>query len=200
MKASHIVNELLEGNDWARELIGEASVHRPRRRRIWVASCTGPEGQEWRSTGTADPAVAVARAKECEAAARVQRANSARTARKQMPRIRPTAGGAGGGLTQREVGLRLDLSERAVRAIEKRALRKLAQHPRLRELWRQFLAGELTEQGHQLSAPEIQALLGLTRSRAELAALRKALARVKTQPSGPGPGEQNSTGPLNSRP
>jgi len=183
MKASHIVNQLLAGNSWARELIGEASVHRPRRGRIYVASFTGAAGQQWKSTGEADPALALARAKEFEAAARVQRANSERTARNQRLRLRPTAGVAGGGLTQREVGLLLGLSERAVRAIEKRALRKLAQHPRLQEIWRRFRAGELTEQEHRLSAPEIQALWGLTRSPAERAALRKALAEVPAQPN-----------------
>ena len=190
MKASQIVDQLLEGNDWARKVIEEASVHRPRRGRIWVASFTGVDGQEWRSTGTAGHAVALARAREFEAAARVQRANSGRTARKQKRRVRPAPGASGSGLTQREVGLLLDLSERAVRAIEKRALQKLAQHPHLGELWRQFLAGELTEQEHRLSAPEIQALVGLTRSRAERAALRKALAWLQTQAGGTGPESQ----------
>ena len=82
------------------------------------------------------------------------------------------------GLTQREVGLLLGVSERAVRAIEKRALQKLARHPDLREVWRQFLIGELTEQTHRLSATEINALVGMTRSPAERAALRKALEGV----------------------
>jgi hypothetical protein len=162
-------------------------VHRPRRGRIYVASFTGAAGQQWKSTGEADPALALARAQEFEAAARVQRANSGRPARMQRQRLRPPAGVAGGGLTQREVGLLLGLSERAVRAIEKRALRKLAQHPRLQEIWRQFRAGELTEQEHRLSALEIQALWGLTRSPAERAALRKALAEVPSQPNRTGP-------------
>jgi Fic family protein len=83
------------------------------------------------------------------------------------------------GLTQREVALLLGLSERGVRAIERRALRKLAQHPQLREIWRQFLAGELTEQACRLSAPEIEALWGLARSRAERETLRKVLAIVQ---------------------
>jgi len=183
MKPLQIVNKLLAGNNWARELIGEASVHRPQRGEIWVASFTGVDGQQWKSTGTTDRALALVRANEFAAAARAQRANSGPTARKQRLRLRPTAGGAGGGLTQREVGLLLGLSERAVRAIEKRALRKLAQHPRLQEIWRRFRAGELTEQEHRLSALEIQALWGLTRSPAERAALRKALAEVPAQPN-----------------
>ena len=180
MKPTQIVSELLAGNDWARQLTGEASVHRPPRGRIWVASFTGAERQEWRSTGTADQAVALARAREFEAAARVQKANSDPAAERPTRSIRQLAGRYHRGLTQREVGLLLGVSERAVRAIEKRALQKLARHPKLQEIWRQFLAGELTEQAQPLSAPEINALLGLTRSRAERAALRKALELVQT--------------------
>lgn len=191
MKSSQIINELLEGNDWARRLIGEASVHRPRRGRIWVASFTGAEGQEWRSTGTADHSLALAKAKEFEAAARAQRANAAPAGRRLTRRIRQVAEPYPRGLTQREVGLLLGISERAVRVIEKRALRKLAGHPHLRDVWRQFLAGELTEQGHRLGALEIKALWGLTRSRAERDALRKALELVETLPDRSGPARRS---------
>jgi len=104
--------------------------------------------------------------------------SSARAGRR-TPRHRQSTEHRDLGLTQREVGLLLGLSERAVRAIEKRALRKLACHPDLREVWRQFLAGELTEQAHRLSVPEMKALVGLTRSPAELAALQKALEWVQ---------------------
>jgi len=75
MKPTKIVNELLEGDQWARHLIGEASIHRPRRGRTWMASFTGLDGQQWKSTGTTDQALALARAKEFEAAARAQRMN-----------------------------------------------------------------------------------------------------------------------------
>lgn len=193
MKPSQIINELLEGNDWARRLIGEASVHRPRRGRIWVASFTGAEGQEWRSTGTADQSLALARAQEFEAAARGQKAKAVQTVTRRTPGIRQTAGRHDRGLTQREIGLLLGISERAVRAIEKRALRKLARHPHLRNVWRQFLAGELTEQGHRLSAVEIKALRGLTRSRAERDALRKALELVQTLPDRSWPARRSLT-------
>ena len=178
MKPTKIVNELLQGDQWARKLMGEASIHLPRRGKKWVASFTGPEGQQWKSTGTADPALARAKAAEFEAAAGVQRMNPSRSVRRP-PGNRQSAEHRDRGLTQREVGLLLGLSERAVRAIEKRALRKLACHPDLREVWRQFLAGELTEQAHRLSAPEINALWGLTCSPAERAALRKALEVVQ---------------------
>jgi transcriptional regulator with XRE-family HTH domain len=85
----------------------------------------------------------------------------------------------GRGLTQQEVAVLLGISERAVRTIERRAIRKLAQHPKLRKLWRQYLAGELTEDGHTLSEPEIEALLGLARSQAELETILRVLEIVQ---------------------
>ena len=119
MKPTKIVNELLEGDQWARHLIGEASIHRPRRGRTWMASFTGLDGQQWKSTGTTDQALALARAKEFEAAARAQRMNPARAVRR-TPGNRQSTDRRDRGLTQREVGLLLGVSERAVRAIEKR--------------------------------------------------------------------------------
>jgi hypothetical protein len=187
MKSTQIVHELLGGDNWSRKLIGEASVHRPRRGRIWVASFTGVQGQQWRSTGTEDHAAALVRAKEFEAVARVQRAAAGRNARTQTPGLRQKPGGSGGGLTQREIGLLLGISERAVRAIEKRALRKLTQHPDLRDLWRQYQAGELTEERQRLSVPEMNALLGLTRSQAEREALQKLMALVQSRAGGSQP-------------
>jgi len=186
MKPTQVVNVLLGADDWARPLIGEASVHRPRRGRIWVASFTGVAGQEWRSTGTADKAAALARAKEFEAAARAHRADANPTVNKPLRIIRRSAGAAEG-LTQREVSLLLGLSERAVRAIEQRAMRKLARHPQLQELWRRYQAGELTENRHPLSTSELRALWDLTRSRTERMTLRKALQWVQTQPNRSGP-------------
>jgi hypothetical protein len=179
VKPWQVANALLGGVRWAQRIIGEASVHRPRRGKIWVASYTGPfGGQEWKTTGTEDHAAAVLIAKEFEAAARAQRAQSGSAGPEKRIRNRPLPGRAGTGLTQRQTALLLGIGERTVRAIERRALRKLAQHPQLRDVWRQYLAGELTEQVCRLSAPEIQALLGLTRSRAERETLRKVLAIV----------------------
>ena len=72
----------------------------------------------------------------------------------------------------------LKISERGVRTIERRALRKLAQHPQLREIWRSYLAGEISEKADHLSAPEIEALLGLARNPAEHDTLLKVLAII----------------------
>lgn len=180
MKPLQIVMTLLEGDHWVEQILREASVHR-RGGRIWQASFTAASGgQQWKTTGTDDPAAALAIAKEFEAAARAERAQSGTTDRRQSIRNRRSPGSTGGGLTQQEVAWLLGLSERTVRNIEKTALRKLAQHPQLREVWRQFLSGELAEQAHRLSAPEIQALLGLARSRAERETIRKAVEIVQS--------------------
>jgi hypothetical protein len=180
LKPAQIVSWLLGKANWVERLLGEASVHRPHRSRIYVAAYTGPSGgQCWKTTGTDDLAAAMVIARELEAAARAQRAQSGGARQPQRRRLRPSPGSAGGGLTQREVARLLHISERGVHAIERRALLKLAQHPQLREIWRQYLAGELTEQAQRLSVPEIQALLGLTRSRAERETLRKVFAMIR---------------------
>jgi hypothetical protein len=178
-KSAILARELVGEDPLVERMLGEASVHRPHRSRIYVASYTGPGGQCWKSTGTDDPAAAMVIARELEAAARAERGQSGGAGQPQHCRHRQSPGGAGGGLTQRQVAELLHISERGVRAIERRALRKLVQHPQLREIWRQYLAGELTEQVHPLSAPEIQALLGLTRSRAERQTLLKVLAVIQ---------------------
>jgi hypothetical protein len=180
MRPSEIITWLLGGSDWVQQILGEASVHRPRRGKVWMATFTEPAGgQAWKTTGTTDHAAALAIAREFEAAARAQRAKfgSARTPRTIYTRRSP--GNPGSGLTQQEVAVLLGISERAVRAIERRAIRRLAQHPKLRELWRQYLAGELTEDGHTLSEPEIEALLGLARSQAELETILRVLEIVQ---------------------
>jgi hypothetical protein len=159
-------------------------VHRSTRGRTWVASFFTSDGQEWRSTGTTDRALALARAKKFEAAARRQKPNAAPVEGRPPLVLRQTTRHRDRGLTQREVGLLLGLTERAVRRIEKIALRKLARHPDLWALWRQYQAGELTEQGHRLATPEILALVGLTRRRAEREALHKAMAQVQSRADG----------------
>jgi hypothetical protein len=55
------------------------------------------------------------------------------------------------GKPAREVAMLLKISERGVRTIERHALRKLAQHPQLREIWSSYLAGEISEPAHHLS-------------------------------------------------
>jgi hypothetical protein len=180
MNPSQIVRELLGEDNWVGGILGEASVHRPHRGRIYVAAYTSASGgQCTKSTGTDDPAAALVIAQEYEAAARAQRAISGRTANAPSIRNRQSPGNTSGGFTQAEVALLLGLSERAIRLNEIRALRKLAQHPELRELWHRYLTGELTEQWHRLSALEIEALWGLARSRAERETLRKVLAIVQ---------------------
>lgn len=179
IEACQIVSWLLEGKYSVQQIFGEASVHRPHRGRTWQASFTGPfGGQVWKSTGTDDHATAQAIAQGYEVAARAQRARSSRAGPQPSVRHRQVLGRSGGGLTQREVAMLLKISERGVRTIERRALRKLAQHPQLREIWRSYLAGEISEQAHHLSAPEIQALLGLARNPAEHDTLLKVLAII----------------------
>ena len=82
-------------------------------------------------------------------------------------------------LTQKEVGLLLGMSERAVRAAEKRALQKLRQHPLLRQLWQDFLAGELDESWIELTPEEVQAVLGLVRTAEERRVVLKILRWVQ---------------------
>jgi DNA-binding CsgD family transcriptional regulator len=179
IEACQFVSGLLGRGDWARLMLGEASVHRKCRSTIWQASFTGPfGGQVWKSTGTDDHATAQAIAQGYEVAARAQRARSSRAGPQPSVRHRQVPGRSGGGLTQREVAMMLKISERGVRTIERRALRKLAQHPQLREIWRSYLAGEISEEAHHLSAPEIRALLGLARNPAEHVTLLKVLAII----------------------
>ncbi len=179
-QAARLVHGMLDGEDLGQQVFSEASVHKPRRGKIWVASYTGPDGgQLWKTTGTEDYSAAVVIAREFEAVARAQRAQSGSAGPKRRIWNRQSPGGTGSGLTQREVAVMLKISERAARELERRAIRKLAQHPQLREIWRQYLAGELDEQTHHLSAAEIQALLGLVRSRAERETLLKVLAIIQ---------------------
>ena len=74
----------------------------------------------------------------------------------------------------------LNLSERGVREIERRAFRKLRAHPALRQVWQQFLAGELEESAAQLSRQEIAALWRLARTSEERQLLRKVLRLVQS--------------------
>lgn len=130
----------------AEEPILEASVHRPARGKIWVAAYTGPNGgQIWRSTGFTDRYEASLVARRWEAEAKAERARLG-------PSIRaaPVRGGGhelGGSLrpirTQRQVAAMLGMSERGVRAVERRALGKLRRNPMLRQVWRRYIGGEL---------------------------------------------------------
>jgi len=82
------------------------------------------------------------------------------------------------GFTQRETAQILGISERAVRAIEKRAVQKLRLHPELRQLWAEYY-GDLEEAFVPLTAAEIEAFLGLARSPQELGLVYRVLCLVQ---------------------
>ena len=109
----------------ARDLL-EASVHRPRRGKTWIASFRDAGRQRWRSTGTTDRQAALALAREWEAEAG-QRGSGPRLPLKALVRVTGGKGQPNTGFTQQEVALILRISERAVRAIERRAVEKLRQ-------------------------------------------------------------------------
>jgi Sigma-70, region 4 len=142
----------------ARRLI-EASVHRPNRGRVWVASFRDETGrQRWRSTGQTDRRAAWIVAQEWERAARQRRSGQEELAGE--PDIRGWRGRSTGGLTQREVALILCLSERAVREIEGRAMDKLRRHPALRALWREWSREKIGE-GATSAEDKLMALMAM---------------------------------------
>jgi hypothetical protein len=174
-----IIGQLLgeESPDVAR--INEATVHLPRRSRIWQAVFTGPAGgQVWRSTGLTDRDQALLVALRWEAEARQQRAN---LVRRPVVRFRHSGAGTGAGLTQEEVARLMHLSVRAVREIEKRAIRKLFNHPLLRQLWQDYSVRHLDEDRLALASVEIAALFSLVKNSAERRLIHKVL-RLTTTP------------------
>jgi DNA-binding NarL/FixJ family response regulator len=175
--AARKILEFLLSDDALAE-ISEARVYRSPRSRIWQAVYTGPEGgQAWRSTGLTNKQQALLVARRWEAEARAQRQKMGKTTRKPIVRVQ----GSASGLSQREVALLLNLSERAVSQIERRALKKLFAHPVLRQVWRQYLAGELEEQEAVALMPqEVQALLKLTYTMQERLVLQGILTRVQS--------------------
>jgi hypothetical protein len=88
-------------------------------------------------------------------------------------------------LSQKEVGVILKLSERAIRAIERRAIEKLRNHPALKEIWREW-QGRGIEEAHvpdwHLSRAEIDALYHLARTSEERRVLRKLMALIASSP------------------
>jgi len=71
------------------------------------------------------------------------------------------------------------MSERGVREVEHRALRKLRAHPLLKQLWHDYLAGALDEARARLTRAEIVALFDLAYSLAELRLIEKVLRIVQ---------------------
>jgi hypothetical protein len=179
--AEAIVEVLLGDNPQPYLPISEATVHLPNRGRVWQAVFTGPEGgQVWRSTGLTDREQALLVAKKWEREARAERAKLGRSPSRPAMCVRRSTPFTGTGpLTQREVAVLLKISERAVKAIERRAIQKLRQHPVLREVWQQFLAGELDEYQLALAPEEIEALVGLTRTAEEQVVLHKTLRFIQ---------------------
>jgi hypothetical protein len=175
--AASIVSALL-----GEEPLAEATVHLPRRGRIWVASFTGPSGgQIWKSTGITDREQALLVAKRWEAEARAQRLSVGRTRRKPIWRVRRQQPGSApsGLLTQKEVALLLNMSERGVREVERRALQKLRSHPLLRQAWQEYLIGELDEAELVLTRQEIEALFAVAHTPEERGLIQKVLRLIQ---------------------
>jgi hypothetical protein len=134
MNATLLVRRLLEDDQ---PILGEAIVRLPPRGSRWIAVYTGEEpGQQVaRSTGLTDRGAALDLARQWEAEVRQRRAQN----QHRVGAAALRAGHAGpGALTQAEVGRILNLSPRTVRAIEKRAVRKLRRHPVVQQMWREF--------------------------------------------------------------
>jgi hypothetical protein len=93
--------------------------------------------------------------------------------RNLLPRIRQV------GLTQKQVAQLLNMSERGVREVERRAFQKLRQHPLLRPVWRQYLVGESDEHQPILTSTEIQALFTLAHTPEERDLIQQVLRLIE---------------------
>ena len=143
--ALNLVGFLLGDEPRAETPISEASVHLPKHSGIWQAVFTGKNGgQTWRSTGLTNREQALRLARRWEAEAKAQRTKLGRTAKQAIWRVRRSSSGIGP-LTQAQVAARLGMTERGVRMVQHRALRKLRQNPGLWQAWRQYLAAKLHE-------------------------------------------------------
>ena len=182
LAARPLVALLLEEEPLTIAPIQEASVHLGRRSRVFVATFTAAGGgQTWRTTGLTDYDQALMLARQWEAEARAQRASLGPTPRKPGTRVRPgQAGTRVPPLTQKEVARILNMSERGVREVERRAFQKLRQHPLLRQLWDQYFAGELDEDCGGLDPAEAAALFDVAGTRGELRLIEKILAMLRS--------------------
>lgn len=184
MKPQEIVEALIgsHGPVSARRLI-EASVHLPRRSSRWVAAFRDETGRQvWRSTGQRDRESALAIAKQWEVKAKRKRAALPNVPAKPTIRVRRRSGEeAVGMLTQREVAMILQISERTVREIERRAFEKLRRHPALQEFWREWTTGDVEEAVWGSPTPwalkptEIAAVYALAETPQERQLIRKLL-------------------------
>jgi len=177
MTMEMLVRSLLDANGppCARRVIQEASVHLPRRGRRWIASFRDHTGQQrWRSTGQTDRRAAFIVAQKLEQEARRTRAAQGELD-KPVARARPESSG----LTQQEVALLMGLSERGVRAVERRALEKLRRHPALQAIWREWIGkGAGSAEDLEFTDAEVAAVYGLARTRAEQRAVENLMALV----------------------
>ena len=158
-------------------LLIEASVHLGTRGKTYNASFRGPDGQPiWKSTGLTDREKALALARQWE--------------KKLAPKVRrpkqPETHLRAGGHTHQEVAAILRVSERTVRKEEKSAMRKLRNHPALRQFWKEWLGEQITESTApetgtwDLTPQEINALLALAQTPLELLALQKLIALTES--------------------
>jgi hypothetical protein len=173
MTRARLILESEVGNP--RPDLAEASVRRPPRSTVYVATYTGPHGgQVARSTGLRDRDAALEVARRWEAEAKAERQGSV------------SRRGMACGLSQAQVAALMNLSERAVRAIEQRAIEKLKRHPMIRAIWkecserRSSVADE--SPAGALTSEEAAALLGLAQTEFERRVLQKILALVRQIP------------------
>jgi len=188
MEPHEIVQVLIESDEPLNieALIDEASVHLPRRGSLWVASFRDGTGRQlWRATGSRSRKEALALAKQWEEEARRRRARQGVLPPRPVIRVRPGSGEREVGLlTQREVATIMEISERAVRGIERRAFDKLRRHPALRDFWREYQTGEIREaavpipSAWTLSRAEVAAVYALARTPDERRALGKLMTLV----------------------
>ncbi len=185
MEPNEIVQVLIESDGPVDiEALIEASVHLPRRGNRWVAAFRDSSGRRaWRTTGLRDRRAALALATEWEAKARRGQVVQPPSPGKTTIRVRPgSAERAVGMLSQAEVAAIMRISERTVRAIEKRAIEKLRRHPVLRDLWREWKTGGIKEvalagrSDWALTRAEAAAVYALARTPEERQALRKLFA------------------------
>jgi len=177
--AKYIVERLLDQEPVGKGTVWEASVHLPHRGKLWVAAFTGPHGgQVWRSTGLDDRGQALLLAKRLEAEARAYRLSLGRPLRNPTLRARRQQPGnaRSGPLTQKEVAMLLGMSERGARAVERRALQKLSNHPLLRQVWQQYQRGELEEHQSILTPGELGAFFSAARTPEEGCLISKSPA------------------------
>jgi hypothetical protein len=175
MASIDVVEILLASADEpsAKALI-EASVHLPRRGRRRIATYRDGSGRQfWKSTGLTNRRAALIVAQKLEHEARRARAD-------QGDPTRPGSGRSSvAQFTQKEIAILMGISERAVREIEKRALRKLKQHPALRALWRELVGeGATSTVDLELTDAEVAAIYGLARTWAERRVVDKLIAIV----------------------